>query len=76
MDVWDCQGGRLELTLLPKLSTRVELKVNGRHVRTIRFHGEEFVNATVFPPPGAGSCRFEVIPDSLLGSTVFQFVRD
>jgi hypothetical protein len=76
MHVWDCQGGRLELTLLPKLSTRVELKVNGQRVRTIEFHGEEFVNTTVFPPPDAGSCRFEVIPDSLLGSTQFAFVRD
>jgi hypothetical protein len=76
MHVWDCQRGRLELTLLPKLSTQVELKVNGHRVRTIRFHGEEFVNTTVFGPPGADVCRFEVIPDSLLGSTVFQFVRD
>jgi hypothetical protein len=76
MHVWDCQGGRLELTLLPKLSTRVELKVNGVRVRTLEFHGEEFVNTTVFPPPDAGSCRFEVIPDSLLGSTLFQYVRD
>ena len=76
MHVWDCQGGRLELTLLPKLSTRVELKVNGELVRTLEFHGEEFVNTTVFPPPDAGSCRFEVIPDSLLGSTQFAFVRD
>jgi len=76
MQVWECQGGRLELTLLPKLSTRVELRVNDQLVRTIRFHGEEFVNTTVFAPPGARTCRFEVIPDSLLGSTVFQFVRD
>ena len=65
-----------QLTLLPKLSSQVELKVNGQHVRTIRFHGEEYVNTTVFPPPGADLCRFEVIPDSLLGSTQFQFVRN
>ena len=64
------------VTLLPKLSSQVELKVNGQHVRTIHFHGEEFVNTTVFPPPGADVCRFEVIPDSLLGSTQFQFVRN
>jgi hypothetical protein len=76
MTVWDCDGGRLELTLLPKLSTRVVLKVNGEVYRTLHFHGEEFVNTTVFAPPGAGVCLFEVIPDSLLGSTHFEFVRD
>ena len=76
MHVWDCQDGQLELTLLPKASTQVELKVNGERVRTIQFHGEAFVNTTVFPPPGADLCRFEVIPNSLLGSTQFQFVRN
>jgi hypothetical protein len=77
MQVWGCRGGRLQLTLLWKLSTRVELRVNGRHVRTLRPHpGEDFVNTTVQPPPGADVCRFEVIPDSLLGSTRFEFVRD
>jgi hypothetical protein len=76
MHVWGCQEGRLELTLLPKSSSRVELRVNGLEVRTLPFAGEEFVNTTVFPPPGADICRFEVIPDSLLGSTRFEFVRD
>jgi hypothetical protein len=76
MDVPDCRSGRLYLTLLPKISSRVELKVNGTLVRTLHFHGEEFVNLTVRPPPGVTSCRFEVIPDSTLGSTRFEFVRD
>ncbi len=73
---YDCPGGRLQLTLLTKLSTQVELRVNGELVRTLRFAGEEFVNTTVLPPPGAEVCVFEVIPDSLLGSTRFEFVRD
>jgi hypothetical protein len=76
MHVPDCRAGRLFLTLLWKISTRVELKVNGELVRTLRPHGEEFVNLTVRPPPDATSCRFEVIPDSTLGSTRFEFVRD
>lgn len=76
LTAWDCQAGRLELTLLPKLSTRVELRVNGETVRTLPLRGEAFVNTTVFPPPGAEMCLFEVIPDSLLGSTRFEFVRD
>jgi hypothetical protein len=73
--VYGCSGGRLELTLLPKLSTFVDLRVNGKTVRTLRFHGEPFVNTTIFAPPGAQLCKFEVSPDSLLGSTRFEFVR-
>lgn len=76
LTAYDCASGRLELTLLWKLSSRVELRVNGELVRTLRFSGEEFVNTTVFPPPGDPVCLFEVIPDSLLGSTRFEFVRD
>ena len=76
MTVWNCQDGQLELTLLPKASTRVELRVNGVVQRTLHFAGEPFVNTTVFGPPGASTCRFEVVPDSLLGSTRFEFVRD
>lgn len=76
MRVWDCGRGRLELTLLPKLSTSVELRVNDRVQRVLTFAGEEFVNATVFPPAGARFCRFEIRGDSLLGSTRIEFVRD
>jgi hypothetical protein len=76
MRVWDCGAGRLELTLLPKLSTRVELRVNGRTERVLTFAGEPFVNTTLFPPPGARVCRFDVVPDSLLGSTQFAFIRN
>jgi hypothetical protein len=76
MRVWDCQGGRLELTLLPKGSTKAELRVNGRIDRVLEFAGEEFVNWTLFPPPGARFCRFEIDGDGLLGSTQIAFVRD
>jgi hypothetical protein len=76
MRVWDCRAGRLDLTLLPKLSRRVELRVNGRTERVLTLAGEPFVNATLFPPAGARTCTFEVVPDNLLGSTQFAFVRD
>jgi hypothetical protein len=72
----ECSGGRLALTLLPKGSTHVELRVNGETVRTLDVAGKPFVNTSVAPPPGASVCRFEVVPDGLLGSTVFEFVRD
>jgi Dolichyl-phosphate-mannose-protein mannosyltransferase len=76
MRVWDCRDGRLELTLLPKLSSRVELRVNGRTERVLTLAGEPYVNTTLFPPPDERYCTFEVVPDSLLGSTRFEFVRD
>jgi hypothetical protein len=72
----DCSGGRLELTLLPKLATRVDLHANGRLVRTLQLHGEPFVQVSVPAPPDAEMCRFDVVPNSLLGSTRFEFVRD
>lgn len=77
LTAYDCQGGRLELTLLPKASTRVELRVNRVTVQVLDdIAGLEFVQAVVEPPPGAEVCFFEVVPDSLLGSTRFEFVRD
>jgi hypothetical protein len=75
MFVYDCQRGRLELTLLPKLSSTVWLRVNDRDVRRLNVAGRQFVNATISGPPGADVCHFEVIGDSLLGSTRFEFVR-
>jgi hypothetical protein len=76
MRVWDCQEGRLELTLLPKLSREVELRVNGLTVRELSLMGEPYVNTTLFPPPGEPVCQFEIVPDNLLGSTRIEFVRD
>jgi hypothetical protein len=72
---YDCQRGRLELTLLSKLSSVVTLRVNGREVRRLRVAGQYAVNTSVPPPPRANVCTFEVIGDSLLGSTRFEFVR-
>jgi hypothetical protein len=77
LTAYDCQSGRLELTLLPKESTRVELRVNRTTVQVLDdIAGKEFVHATVRPPPGARECLFEVIPNGLLGSTRFEFARD
>ena len=77
LTAYDCGSGRLELTLLPKASTRVEVRVNRTTVEVLEgIAGEEFVQATVPPPPGARECLFEVIPNGLLGSTRFEFARD
>ena len=73
--VWRCAGGRLYITLLPKLSKRVLLRVNDRTVRTLRFAGEPHVNLVIPAPPRAQVCDFEIVPDSLLGSTIIRFER-
>ncbi len=75
--VYDCRRGRLLLTLLPKASRTVELVLDGSAVRTLRFHGEDSWSGTVPVPASARArvCTFEVRPDSLLGSTVFEFER-
>ena len=77
MTVYDCRGGRLRLTLLPKGSDEVEIYRNGRLVRTLHFHGEDSWSGTVPAPPSKSPrvCTFDIGPSSLLGSTVFEFDR-
>ena len=79
---YDCPAGRLELTLLPKASSHVELYRNGSLVRRVDFEREalgegddRYWNGTVEGEAGAPRCEFEVRGSSLLGSTRFQFVR-
>ncbi len=75
--VYDCRGGRLLLTLLPKSSPIVRVLVNGRLVRTLEFHGEPSWSGR-FPVPRSSVprvCTFELQPSGLLGSTVFFFER-
>jgi hypothetical protein len=76
VDVYDCQSGNLELTLLPKASTVVRVLLNGRlaaraQVASLRvWHGTVPARSR----PG-GRCRFTILGDGLLGSTRIAFVR-
>jgi hypothetical protein len=73
---YECHNGTFRLTLIPKQPETVEIRVNGRLVRSLTFeaavpswHGD-------FPADGrGGECTLEVTPTGLLGTTVFQFDR-
>jgi hypothetical protein len=75
--VYDCRGGRLRLTLLPKTSSSVRVFRDGKLIDTIEFQGEPSWSGT-FPVPRSSEprmCTFELNPSGLLGSTVFLFER-
>jgi hypothetical protein len=73
---YDCAGGHLELTLLPKSTSVVTLRLNGRVVQRARIAGLDFWNGTVDVPPSATprECRIEIDGQSLLGSTRIVWV--
>ncbi len=74
---FDCAGGSLDLTLLPKATNMLEIELDGNvamrtHIggRAV-WHGAVHVPATHGPAP----CTFTIRPDGLLGSTRIAFVR-
>jgi len=77
VNAFDCAGGTLQLTLLPKGTNRLEVDLDGRvaaieHIagRSV-WHGEIHVPKSHGPAP----CTFTIRPDGLLGSTLIAFVR-
>ena len=74
---YDCAGGRLELTLLPKQTTVVTLRLDGRIVQRARIGGLPYWNSTIFVPPSPTPrvCQFEIDGEYLLGSTHIAFVH-
>jgi hypothetical protein len=76
--VYDCTGGHLELTLLPKATDVLRILLNGRLVLQARIGGRPSWHGSVPVPRSTrpGICTFTVEPDPLLGSTVIDFVRD
>jgi hypothetical protein len=76
--VYDCTGGRLELTLLPKATDVLRIRLNGRLVLHARIGGLPSWHGSLRVPRSARPriCTFTIDPEPLLGSTVIQFVRD
>jgi hypothetical protein len=74
---YDCAGGHLELTLLPKATTVVTLQLDGNVIQRARIGGLEYWNGTIDVPPSPSPhvCRFEIDGQSLLGSTRIVFVH-
>jgi len=77
LTVYDCTGGQLELTLIPKQTRVVTLRLEGRVVERAEIAGLPYWNGTVYAPRTGGPrvCHFEVDPQNLLGSTKIEFVR-
>ena len=74
---YDCQGGSLTLTLLPKLTDILEIDLNGRQVLRRRIAGEPSWHGVIDVPPSARPevCYFSLTGGALLGSTVIEFQR-
>jgi hypothetical protein len=74
---FDCAGGRLELTLLPKSTRVLTIRLNGKIVQRASIAGLPYWNGTVYAPPSATpeACRFVIDGQTLLGSTKIAFVR-
>jgi hypothetical protein len=76
LTVYDCRGGTLHLTLIPKATDVLRILLNGRLALRTRLAGREFWQGTVAVPPRRGGvCRFTIIPQPLLGSTEVRFTR-
>jgi hypothetical protein len=74
----ECKGGYFRITLIAKASRRVDLFLNGQRYRTLRFKSDAETyseDIPAVPAPQFRTCTLEVRGDSLLGSTVFEFLR-
>jgi hypothetical protein len=74
----ECAGGYFHITLIAKASRRVDILVNGKHYRTLRFSKDTDTYSETIPAVPQRrfrTCTLEVRPDSLLGSTYFEFLR-
>jgi hypothetical protein len=77
VSVYDCRGGRLELTLLPKSTRILRILLNNREVLSERIGGLPSWSGEVAVPPSGTPhvCTFTIVPQLLLGSTRIAFVR-
>jgi hypothetical protein len=75
--VYDCAGGRLEMTLLPKETKVVTVLLDGHVATRAKIGGLPYWNGTVEVPqsPSTRVCHFTILGESLLGSTRIEFVR-
>jgi hypothetical protein len=77
IDVYDCRGGSLELTLLPKAAHVLQILFDGVPVRRANVTGTAVWHGSI-PAPRRSTptlCRFTILGAPLLGSTRIAFVR-
>lgn len=77
IDVYDCTGGQLELTLLPKATTSLSILYDGVPVLRTSLAGLSVWHGSVpvRPSPAPRLCRLTIVGGPLLGSTRIAFVR-
>ena len=77
IDVYDCHGGSLELTLLPKQARHVTILLDGLPVRHATFGDRLAWHGSIPAPPSTTPrlCRFTIRGDGYMGSTRIAFVR-
>jgi hypothetical protein len=77
VNAFDCAGGTLRLTLLPKETNRLEIDLDGRVAAVEHVAGRAVWHTQIRVPKshGPAPCTFTIRPDGLLGSTVIAFVR-
>jgi hypothetical protein len=74
--VYDCAGGALQLTLLPKATHVLQILLDGKVVIRQHISGEVWHGSVRVPPsPGQRNCTFSIVGQSLLGSTRIDFAR-
>jgi hypothetical protein len=75
--VFDCRGGHLDLTLLPKSSSSVYITLDGKVVLKGEIGGLAYWNGTAYVPASHRSdvCSFGIHTGLLLGSTQIGFTR-
>jgi hypothetical protein len=74
----ECAGGYFRITLIAKASRRVDIRVNGRPYRTVRFNSPTDTyseDIPAVPQRDFRTCTLDVVGDSLLGTTKFEFLR-
>jgi hypothetical protein len=77
VSVYDCSRGRLELTLIPKATSRLRIQLDGRDVLDERIGGRFSWSGSI-PVPASRRprlCTFTIYPEPLLGSTRIAFSR-
>ena len=76
--VYDCGPGSLQLTLLPKATSQLQIFFDGVPVLTANLSGLSVWHGSIPSRPSAtpGICRYTIAGGTLLGSTRIAYVRD
>ena len=78
VNVYACGPGQLELTLLGKQGTPIEIDLDGAPAVRLELASEAVWNGSIPTPMGANGrqrCTFEIRSPGLVGSTRIEFIR-